>query len=89
MRLPALATLALLAILGAAAAGEEGRSLQGGPSYEAGVGAVAGMTAKQAVYLKGSTPSRRRTLSGRHPGAAPGAHGLAGPSPATDAPAQE
>lgn len=61
MRLPALATLALLAILGAAAAGEEGRSLQGGPSYEAGVGAVAGMTAKQAVYLKGSTPSRRRT----------------------------
>jgi hypothetical protein len=63
MRIPALATLALLAILGAAAAGEEGWSLQGGPSYEAGVGAVAGMTAKQAVYLKGSTPSRRLRLT--------------------------
>lgn len=65
MRQYAFTALALLAGLGLAMAdapGQEGWAVIAGPTYEAGLGIVADMTAHQAVYFKGSTnsgPGRR------------------------------
>jgi hypothetical protein len=57
MRRSALAGFAFFALLGGATAlnaSEDGWALRGGSNFEVGLGAVAGMTGSQALYIKGA-----------------------------------
>lgn len=67
MRLPAFAAFALFVAVNSAAAttNDDGWKSMAGPTYAVGMGTVAGMTAGQALYIKGtSSAGRGRFLIG-------------------------